>query len=454
MLSLQQYIHESGISLHSFLVEAQESTKKERVEYARTHPGKNLDAGGKCCWFTSAKDLINELGVDKVKRTFGDNYEDILTRLFELKGDTITYENVPVFNEITSGKVGSFYTHRNDYEVIELLKDNGIKLKEGTCCSQSGSGGVDFETELVADLRSYVNDPQSTRIKYRSIVDKLVSNNNVKAILESIDKSKLSEAISVTGKGNTARNEFGQIINKDTLKINVEYTKRKGIDNKAEDELNDVLKKSGKIIADITISSPKGDVYLSLKDAAAQLSSISLQQPFYGDSSKTNPNSLIANSLADKSVKWNDIKDEKRDTSVAAFKEMCNIFGFDEEVVFNHFQNPKGHIDMKSKVKENNELIAALAHLLIGGNYWYINSNGEVQYIPYEFDEIPFEFKSTGKGYLDNKLISLEGTLNRKGSTELVPCRLQFRSSGGSYQYPYRLFMKMLDNNYIEKLLS
>ena len=265
MLSLQQYIHESGISLHSFLVEAQESTKKERVEYARTHPGKNLDAGGKCCWFTSAKDLINELGVDKVKRTFGDNYEDILTRLFELKGDTITYENVPVFNEITSGKVGSFYTHRNDYEVIELLKDNGIKLKEGTCCSQSGSGGVDFETELVADLRSYVNDPQSTSIKYRSIIDKLVANKNVKAILESIDKSKLSDSISATGKGNTARNEFGQIINKDTLKINVEYTKRKGIDDKAEDELNDVLKKSGKIIADITISSPKGDIYLSLK---------------------------------------------------------------------------------------------------------------------------------------------------------------------------------------------
>ena len=57
---------------------------------------------------------------------------------------------------------------------------------------------------------------------------------------------------------------------------------------------------------------------------------------------------------------------------------MCNIFGFDEEVVFNHFQNPKGHIDMKSKVKENNKLIAALAHLLIGGNYWYVNSNGEV----------------------------------------------------------------------------
>lgn len=346
-----------------------------------------------------------------------------------------------------------------------------IQKKTYSGATRKLGGGLTFENVLCANIQALAENENAEITDYKEATynfwEKIKNSKTIKEIRKKIKMGNpVSNYINLDGTTKTTRNEFGQLIDKNTFEVNM--SKKINLDRESEGAVTNVLTQSGKIIADIIISYEDDfeknskdidhvnpdDIYISLKDSAAQQSAISMQQPFYGDEKKTSKNTTLIKAY--KANKSYEEFMENNDVCTKAFSSMCKMFNCDPEQIYYYFKQ-----DVKDRKTEelrlgntpiNNEIISTLLHLQIGGNYWYVNSNGDVVWIDDDIDSGKISFVSDGKGLLDPKQIQIFGKLKTKDG--FIRCNLKFRTSMTGADYPYRLFLVTPDKHAIQKLYT
>ena len=316
-------------------------------------------------------------------------------------------------------------------------------------------GGLDFEAELadaLQDLILGVEPAIENKITFKranELFDKISDSSTIKRLKTmKLNKDTISKYVFVSGKGSTARNKYGQIINTSTLDVNID--KKLNIDSADENAIQNVLTQSGKIIADVTITTDdnfdksdinhvnRDDIYISCKDGASQFSGISFQSPFYGTSKKTNPKSDLIDSFKNDDT-YSEFIDKKSD-NVKAFQNLCKLLCVDPEMVYDYFKKPRQNRTSQKFISTgdavNGDVISTLIQLLIGGNYWYVNTDSEPIFIPDDIETNAFKFIPDNSGHLDPSQIVITGKMNG------VKAELKFRDSNGTKDgYPFRLFI-------------
>lgn len=331
------------------------------------------------------------------------------------------------------------------------------------------NGGMDFEDEFTIGLQKLILNQQIDDSPHKSVIidfyNRIKNHPTINTLRKRCDEDNINKYVFRSGKGSTERNKYNQILNSKTFDVNI--NKKLQVDDNDIDKVENVLTQSGKIIADVTITLDKdfnksdinhvnkSDIYISLKDSASQFSGISLQQPFYGNCSKKNNNSyLIQCYRQNKSYEEFASSD---DISSSTFKGLCNFLGVSPKLVYDYFkQDRKDRKRVEFNVTNNeksNEIISILIQLLIGGNYWYVNSNGHIYYINDNIETNKFKFVADGKGYLESTMIAVTGYLETKNGKEKTV--LKFRdSSGNDDSYPFRLFIVPSNKNILGNLFE
>ena len=316
-------------------------------------------------------------------------------------------------------------------------------------------GGLDFEAELadaLQDLILGVEPAIENKIALKranELFDKISDSNTIKLLKsKKLNKDTINKYVFVSGKGSTARNKYGQIINTSTLDVNID--KKLNIDSADENAIQNVLTQSGKIIADVTITTDDNfdksdinhvnidDIYISCKDGASQFSGISFQSPFYGTSKKTNPKSDLIDSFKNDDT-YSEFIDKKSD-NVKAFQNLCKLLCVDPEMGYDYFKKPRSNRVSQKFISTgdgvNGNVISTLIQLLIGGNYWYVNTDSEPIFIPDDIETNAFKFIPDNSGHLDPSQIVITGKMNG------VKAELKFRDTNGTKDgYPIRLFI-------------
>ncbi len=392
--------------------------------------------------------------------TIKDFNKDILDRILT---DPSKYAHSDLNNALTSDMKQRF-GRSNVWNAIYKAPYSGIVQKEKNYNI--------FEHTIAQNICSLIiNGALDDNAKNADVTMKLWNKiNNTPTIQKlqrmNLDMETIQSYVFVSGKGNTQRNKYNQIIDNNTFKVNI--TKQCELTKNTETTVENVLTQSGKIIADVTISLDgdnfnksdlyhinSEDIYISCKDGSSQFSTISMQQPFYGFDSKTNNNSYIVNCYKE-GKSFEQFNSNKDDICVVSFNNLCSLLSVDPKTIYDYFALPRDsrkrqNIKTLHKAEENDEVLAILIQLLVGGNYWYVNTSGDISYIDDNIDENKFTFIPSGTGYLEPTLIAVDGTM--KTSDGNVKCTLIFRSSNGG-NYPYRLFFKPKDNHIMAKLFT
>ena len=370
------------------------------------------------------------------------------------------------------------FCERKDIEVDATSKSGSFKLEDVTITFGDGSivgggrkagGGLSFESILCENIQHLILDPNAEVSLYekatKNFWDKIKDSETIANIKKQVEAgANIADFVQVTGKGSTARNNVNQIINTETFEVNM--SKQTNLDKATEGLVTNVLTQSGKIIADVTISDKpnpgdrkwdidhidKNDIYISCKDGDAQLTGISMKQPFYGDRPKNSNNTTLTNAYANGESYEQFMK--HNDTCTKAFASMCEMFDCDPVEVYDYFAAPenkrKSNVPLKiGHVDIDNDIISTLMQLQVGGNYWYVNSEGDVAYLDDDIETNKFKFVSKGTAKLEPKMIRIYGVIKTKHGT--TGCDLVFRTSG-NFSYPYRLFFVVYDKHIIQKL--
>ena len=489
MKSLQEYIVENIVNIF----------EKRDNKFAMDNPGLPKDKNGNILslesgsyWWKDADSMINDLKeiagknlkkllqnndfIEAIKKCYEDNVKDIPT-----------YKNVPFVIKIVGQNnkninPSQIFIRRNvtyKESVKNLLNQYGI-YKEGSGFGKSA--GSEYEDDLSDAIQLYIIDKYINDFKdiphldnsFKEFIDKLftklkskyedfeesikkfINDNNTENIIwynkqpDGKQIGYITNIVCQTGGTNTKRNNKGQIFDNDTMSIN--YTKG-DLSSKEESKISKIIKDSGEIISDITIyptgKNTKNDIYLSIKCGKSQISGINIRPPFYGNkiipalpSSKDNKESFLKNNIA--------------------FNNLCKLFSIDKNIVFDYFvidddkRSDKLNIDVIDNQinDDSSEILTALLLLIIGGNYWYVNSDGTIKYIPYNLKElnnnnVPFKVIWTNDAWLTRKSINRKARINF--NNEYIEATLTFRTSDSDHDYPYRLFWNMSEH-WIDKL--
>jgi len=424
------------------------------------------------------QDIVN--GNDIILGDKGDGYKGyykINKNDFSDEGLKIIYDLLENYNKYSNDDPKSIKNKFNSsFPQINDLWGHIYKIPYSSK-NRKVNGGMGFEAELCLLLQELILTGQTTtKSQYANVAtnffNKIKDTNTIKKLTQ--DKPEdISKYVFVSGKGSTSRNKYGQILNNETWEVNI--NKKREVTKGSIDEVENILTQSGKIIADITITTDdhfnksdinhinKDDIYISCKDGDSQLSGIAMQQPFYGNDPKTNNNSYIVQCY-NNHLSYNEFIKNKDNICVKSFNNLCNLLGVEGKIIYDYFSNPvekrKKNININvNKKPEKDEIISILIQLLVGGNYWYVNSgnylskkdksNGEIDWVDDNIDDNKFVFIPNGKGHLEPSLIAIFGTLKTKFGE--VKAELKFRSSSGD-EYPFRLFIVINDKHIISKL--
>ena len=486
MKSLLQYIVEN--------IQPIFEASKEQIEYAKLNPGIHA-IGGKNGWFATADDFIEwlfnkDLVYDKrtkmatrskvLKNMFNisseDDEKDIKTaiqncyNICKSKGNSPKYNTVP-FVIYTDGT--NQFSIRTDInlalgnQIMDIMNNlscaNKDKFKDThTGFSTRAVKGLAAEELLSGALENFIFDFYPNFYPIFSMVGLDIFSEDeklIKPFAEDYNMSielfkccqkicKLSDifnkyinlndkntTITVTGGGNTHRSQKDKIINYESFSI---------IDG---EDFEKMLKDSGQIIADITITFPDTEeLYISCKIDEAQLSGIANNYVFYKNGLRKTENEIFNPNNYDDNQLFNL---ENRDFN--AFKGFCNIFGFDENKLFNYYvQTNNKENSKRSKIQISNDYIKdegdiiSLKRLLIsliGSNHIYAN-------ITHSDSVVKLDLSSECLNSFDMKLLG--GGISESGKTIVrnvqigsqSNCQFVFRTSAYSHNYPCRLFIK------------
>lgn len=231
----------------------------------------------------------------------------------------------------------------------------------------------------------------------------------------------LKSIITKTGDSGTQRNRKGQLFDNEF--------------NITDSDMEDVLKESGSIIADITIKT-RPEVYISVKMKSSQLSGVNYQYAL--EKNRDMWNGIKAGKSFD------DVKDKP---DMKALINFCDVCGIDVEDVYNKYtciaNNEKIDKNIKLGKRYDGKKLGTLFQKLVGGNYWYTKPE-HVLFVPVENNN--WEFTVSKATIADTgKRISIQGDI------EGVAVELEFRTDGHGV-WPYRLFPRTNVPNLISKL--
>lgn len=447
MKSLQEFINENIVDIFENLF------TKEYIHH-KNKKTKTFDYGP-----TVIKMLLDgkklKLGMhgDEGEITIDDFEEEKLKSLQDIFGQRSWQEDLNDFNK-SYKKYGTNKKNNNIWQSIFKGDISGQYRKI--------NGGMAFEDELCKALQeliihngNFINVYNCKEVALNFYKEMNENHKQLLNILKQKSTEEISKYIFVSGKGRTDRNSNDEIINK-----NFEI-------NSDKNEIEKNLKNSGKIIADITITDninfkksstiDKGDennIYISCKDGISQLSGIELSEPFYGVYGKSKEKSTLINCYKD-NLSYEEFN-KKNDNNVKAFNLLCNFLNIDPKIIYEYFK-----IDVDNRKSETintintdinkNIIFSHLIQLIIGGNYYYINSNGTVEYIDYKLKD-KFEFITDNKAKLDSKQIAVYGKI-KINNTIINNCAFKFRNSAGG-NYPFRLFFYCPNKHFMSEYIK
>lgn len=311
---------------------------------------------------------------------------------------------------------------------LSHIKINGVKFEwgEGSIRGNRAEKGLSYEDDVVKELINIVELVAGSPKKLNEKEFKEIVNNpvlaewwqfyNAGALDEVISEypCDLSKIIIKNGGGNTARNSRDELFN-DKFEIT----------NK---NINQVLKDSGKIIADVTIDT-KNPVYISVKMKASQLSGVSYKNAI-------NKNETFKNAVLESDT-WDNIKDSP---DMIPFNNFFNVLGILPEDVFNKYKSiysgKSTDMNLQLSDKYDPQVLGCLFQKLLGGNYWYVKP-GIHSYVNDKDAKLKFNIKSARVSE-SGKTITVSGDVNGLKS------EINFRTDSEKYgPWPYRLFPKI-----------
>lgn len=319
---------------------------------------------------------------------------------------------------------------------LEKLKINGVRIEwgEGSLKGNRAEKGLSLEDEVVDQLILIVQrieGAHSIKTLNEKEFKNAVSDDVLKEwwpfykggalddVLNAYHKDldiDLSKVIIKTGSGNTARNSNNEIFSDD-----FEIT---------SNDMTQVLKDSGNIIADVTIKSNTGNpVYVSVKMKASQLSGVSYRKAI-------SKNEIFKDAVINHES-WDEIKDSKE---MISFINLCDVLGLYPEDVFKKYKNiysgKTNDVDLEINDKYDPKKLGVLFQKLLGGNYWYVKP-GIQKFVDYKDAKLKFDVEKarlSGTG----KTITVVGNING------IHAELIFRTDSEKYgPWPYRLFPKI-----------
>lgn len=319
-------------------------------------------------YFKTPEDFINALRSDNkfMHIIFTDlkEAEYFVKELYECVNVPVNFKTTPLLFNVNENYVKIKRQYQDDEEIINVYnKYKHIlthKYKFGDGKETGTTKGNEYEYAFVQYSKEYILSLINKNVQNSIPNDQLELLNNLfnkvkvgnKTLKEYIIENKQiinpDNIVYHTGKDSTRRNTNGRIIKYENNNIKINF---------------DNLYDSGNIIADVQYKLPNKEIInISLKDKAYQLSNLGMGK-----------NTMNVYPFFNKDI--NDISNNN-------FKTLCDFIGIDYEKVYNNIHekpndNDKIIIDKKYYDNIKNIFICA-----IGSNYYMVNSNGHIYYIP------------------------------------------------------------------------
>lgn len=254
----------------------------------------------------------------------------------------------------------------------------------------------------------YQNGSLDWLISQSTIVEQRIKTDDI------CDPKHWEKYITNTGKESNKRNSNNQLFSPDFIFS----------DNNEEEVLNE----SGKIISDITINDPNGAVYISCKMKESQLSGISVRKVM-----QTNNNFQDA---IKNNKQYLDVKE-----NLHIFNNFWYNFGIDPEEIYNIYLNReikehKTTYTIKSKNYDKKK-IGSFIRKLVGGNYWYLKPNTLSRFVYPNKHKLEFEIQTINISESKETITIIGKLINER--KENIDCKIIMRTDGNG-TFPYRLF--------------
>lgn len=372
---------------------------------------------GKNVWFKDAKSLIKFLEDNWTRfRGWFANNQDAMRTIVTKSYDTCTnptYKTVP-FVLAFGGKtekiwIRSDYHAKNDIRDIITATLKGEKYNkwdEATGFGNSDSSGRLFEKQFRNYLNTIVRgkdaDLTPTELK-----------DGINNVLGSILGDIMEELKGVIDDETSAK-EATKVLKEYIIPGGKKASQRKIFTNGFEFDMDSLMSKSGKQIADITLKGKDGQTYyLSLKNGKSQSSG-----PQANELGKALKQGDLNNSLLNSFCKYALRLD---DTSV-----LCDWYN-----------NPASK-SLEICKDHNYEALTNLVKLIIGCGYIYVNSNGNIFEVPSSYDLKGLTFESITKANSRGENLK---TLYINGKFNGENFRIIWRASNGE-PYPVRFILE------------
>lgn len=454
----------------------------DQINYAANNEGIH-EIGGKCGWWTTAEKFNDWLfgetkrAKNTLKNIFKNEYTDeqikeAIKACYDVciskYGNELTNVTVPfvIFTDSTN-RFAIRTNVNNEIDIKSIFKKILGKLPESLDETHTGFGtsavkGLAFEPILVDALIKFISASKNKEVKNAEELDlpenifncckKIDELYDIVNIYKDVDDEQLSNLIKTTGTGKTGRQQDIKIINQDTFDI----IKDEDIDN--------LLKNSGRIISDVTCFDPKepndktkAKIYISCKIGKAQLSGITNNSVFYKNGKRLKSNELFSMNL------------NKEDKLLTPLKGLCKLLDMNFDTVFSFYSDLGNHIDNVNKREhidydndiytmpnttniETSDDLKRLLLCIIGSNYCYVNGDHPEKIVKLDFSKNTLQ--KVKIKFIGNAGISNSGrTIKRYADINGQKCFFSFRQSLEGHRYPYRLFIGDLDvYKFIESL--
>lgn len=435
--SLLQYILESDVS---------------KVEFAKQHEGLNIEAGGKCGWFSTAKNMLAFMktpGGSKLRKKYS---EDLIKDIYKLATketgvEVFDWKNCPI---TIVGKDSIVHIKRRYPEILDYVLSNRQKYNlKVTMELHDGFGtraekGLGYEVKLKQQIIGFLNavaamdDLDKRDLKdiindsdYDDCVKQMYLGGAFNELIQLLkadgENINLDDIIQLTGGGDTQRNKNNEIINRVTFEFNSDWD-------------DNMMINSGKIIADISIVHNNiSPIYISVKLNESQLTGINIRvvcnKTVYNYT--TNPNSTPE-----------DLKSPEFD-NIRNFIEAFGVSFEDLMGKYKKIEMGDDNYDCNLKLNSNYDptVLGNVVQKMIGGNYWYAKPKGAL-YVKPNHANFEFKISSAQLSKYPSKAITIIVSVNN------VACKFVLRTDGKDIfnKSPYRLFVVTNVNELIKNI--
>ena len=329
---------------------------------------KEYNEAGFSNYFEKSDEFIEALNSNSVffKKLFHNDLttaKEFIKRIYNEVNEPVTFRTTPLLFNLNQTYVKLKRQYKGDSleNIYKEYKQKGlIRYKIGDGNERGMTAGDDYELKFIEYSKSYilklinpdveVNIPEQQEKLLSNLFDKIkVDNITLKSyIVQHADIIDPVKIVFHTAHESTRRNKNGQMIRCNGKEIILNFEN---------------ISQSGKIIADVIYKLPNGvEIYISLKDKKYQLSNLGMS------STSMNVYPVFSEDLESAANK--------------NFKIFCDFLGIDYIRIYNNITQ-KLTDDKKEKIdKQYYDNIRQMFICALGSNYYMVNSNGHISYVP------------------------------------------------------------------------